>query len=287
MGGISMEKVIYTNSRGESVELGGEAPFILTKIEGTGAVNLNMQTQKSPYQDGVSYLNSTLDPRDLSIEVTILADNLNQMITFRKELIKTFNPKLGKGSLIYKLGNIEREITAIPELAPVFPDAGDFKEVMQKGLIQLFCPAPLWIDPQIEENEIITWVGGMVFPLTFPTAFSTAGDKIKNIINTGDVETPVKLEIYGKATNPKILLRETGEFIKINKHILSGEVLTVTTEFGNKRVELDGVNAFNYIDTSSTFFNLEIGDNVIELITDVSNDNASIKITYRNRYLGV
>lgn len=282
-----MERITFINSKGQSVELGDSAPFILTKIEGTGAVNVNVQSSKSSYQDGVSYYGNTLEPRSLSIEIMIIAENMEEMMNYRRKLTKVFNPKLDEGTLIYEIDGIKREIKAISELAPTFPDAGDFKDTMQPGLMQLYCPNPFWVDDYETSEEIITWIGGLSFPLKLPARFAMAGPKIVNIYNEGDVDTPIKLEIYGTATNPKVINRSTGEFIKVNRTLLSGDVLTVTTEFGNKRVELNGENVFHYIDLESTFFNLQAGDNVIELTTEDVTDNANIKITYRNRYLGV
>jgi len=282
------ERVIFTNSQGLSVELGNEGPFILTKIEGTGAVNVDIQTQKSPYQDGVSYIGNTLEPRPLSIEVMVLAENLHEMAKHRHKLLQVFNPKLEQGKLIYQLGNIKREIKAISELAPVFPENKDFKDTMQQGLIQLYCPDPFWLDNFEISEEITTWIGGISFPLRLPTTFAMAGPRIINIVNNGDVKTPVKIEIYGPATNPKITLRETGEFIRIKDTLTADDVVVITTEFGNKRVEKNGQNAFNILDLpDSTFFNLQVGDNVIEFTTEDVSNNANAKISYRNRYLGV
>lgn len=283
-----MEKVTFINSKGQSIQLGNDGPFILTKIEGTGAVNVDIQSQKSPYQDGVSYLGNTLDPRTISIEVMLLAETIEEMMIYRRKILNIFNPKLGEGRLIYEIGGIKREIKAISELAPVFADAEDFQDTMQPGLIQLFAPNPFWLDEFDISEEIITWIGGMKFPLKLPTQFSMAGPKIINVINKGDVEAPIKLEIYGPATRPKITLRETGEFLRIKEVLTADDVVTITTEFGNKRVELNGKNAFNILDfPESKFFSLQVGDNVIELTTEDVNNNANVKISYRNRYIGV
>src|SRR5690606_24488924 len=130
-----MEKITFINSKDQSVELGNDAPFILTKIEGTGAVNADIQTQKSPFQDGETYIDNTLEPRSLSIEIMVLAEDKEEMMKNRRKLLQVFNPKLGPGKLIYEFGNNRKEIEAISELAPVFPDAGDFKDTMQPGLI--------------------------------------------------------------------------------------------------------------------------------------------------------
>lgn len=282
-----MEKVIFINSKGQSVELGNDGPFILTKIEGTGAVNVNIQSQKSPFQDGETYLGNTLEPRSIPIQIMVLGEHVEDMAGKRSRLLQIFNPKLGQGTLIYEFGNIKREIKAISELAPVFPHAGDFSDTMQPGLVQLYCPNPFWFDEFETSDEIVTWIGGMTFPLRLPTRFAMKGPKKINIINNGDVETPVRIEFKGPATNPKIINHTTGEYIKVNRTLTSEDLLIITTEFGNKRVEINGQNVFNWIDLNSVFWQLEIGDNIVEYSSDDEVESASVKIAYRNRFLGV
>lgn len=282
-----MEKVTFINSQGFSVELGGEKPCILTKIEGTGAVNATLQTEKSYSQDGVTYIDNTLEPRSLSIEIMLLADNEKKMAEERHRLARIFNPKLGKGRIRYELGEIKREIEAIPELAPTFPYAGDFQETMQPALIQLYCPDPFWLDVEDTIEEIVTWIGGIKFPLGLPTAFAMKGDKKINIINRGDAETPARIEFIGPATNPKVINHSVGRYIQVNRTLNAGDILIITTDFGNKRVEINGQNVFNWIDLGSTFWMLQVGDNVVEYTSDDQIEPASVKITFRNRFVGV
>ena len=61
----------------------------------------------------------------------------------------------------------------------------------------------------------------------------------------------------------------------------------ITTDFGNKRVEINGDNVFHWIDLNSVFWQLQAGDNIIEYTSDDEVENAKVKISYRNRYLGV
>lgn len=289
-----MERVTFINSRGQSIQLGNDAPFIMTKIEGTGAVNVDIQTQKSPFQDGETYIDSLLEPRSLSIEVMVLADNREEMMINRRKMLQVFNPKLGEGKLIYECGNIKREIRAVSELAPVFPDAGDFKDTMQPGLIQLYCPNPFWLDTFIESEEMADWVGGLRFPLQLPMMFAGRSSRQHTVIhNAGDVDTPIVFEFLGPATNPVVTKVDTGEYIKVNKEIAANEKLVITTEFGNKKVILrnldtkEEINAFGWIDLGSTFFQLEPGNNLISYSADSGQETARVWIRWRNRYVGV
>lgn len=293
-----MEKLTFTNSKGQSVELGGNAPFILTKIEGTGAVDVNIQSQKSPYQDGSTYLDNTLEPRPISIEVMLLADTIGEMTENRHRLLKAFNPKLGPGRLVYQLGNIKREIEAISELAPVFSDAGDFKDTMQPGLIQLYCPNPFWRDLIETKEDISTEVGNFSFPWGIPPEGTELSIRtisfITNIYNPGDVETPVKIFLRARGTveNPIIENLNTGEYIKVKRTLSDGDVLEINTEFGNKRVEIirsngDRENVFHYIDYKSTFFSVEAGDTTIKYDAEIGENNLDVSIYYTPKYLGV
>lgn len=277
------EKLIYINELGKSVEISHTSLFFLESVEGLGAIKNIIYTQKSPNQDGVTEVGDSLEPRDINIEGSINSTNKEEILKHRRTLIQVFNPKL-KGKLRYQLGSFIKEVNCKVEYAPIFPSV---ESKFKKFLIQLYCPNPFWLDDFETSEEITTWVGGMRFPLRLPTKFAMAGAKIINIVNKGDAETPIKLEIIGPATNPKILNKTTGEYIKVNRTLSNEDILTITTDFGNKRVEQNGVSVFNYIDLSSTFFNLGVGDNVIELTTDDVNDNAKIKISYYNRYLGV
>lgn len=276
-----MAKLIYTNSRGDSIELGQSAPFFITKIEGFSDVENNISTIKSPNQDGESVVSENLDPRYIVIQGEYYFKDKQEG---RNKLIKIFNPKLS-GKLKYINGNMVREINCKAERTPIISSTN--KRTIPY-LINLFASNPFWLDEFDISKEIVTWIGGMKFPFRLPTTFAMAGEKIINVVNDGDVETPVKVEIYGPAINPKLIKRETGEYIRIKKELTAGDVITITTEFGNKRVELNGVNAFNLLDLpASTFFNLDVGDNVISLITEDVTSNANVKISYRNRYLGV
>lgn len=282
-----MEKVTFINSLGDSVELGAEAPFILTKIEGTGAVTASLQTEKAYSQDGVTYIDNTLEPRSLSIEIMILASDKRIMARERQRLARVFNPKMGKGRIRYKVGDIEVDIEAIPELAPTFPHGGDFQETMQRGLIQLYCPDPFWRDTKEAIKEITTWQGGLTFPLVLPDCFAVKTGKETNIYNAGDTATPVTVEFRGPATNPRIINHTIGKYIQVNQALAEGETLIITTHFGNKRVEINGQNVFNWIDLGSTFWMLQPGDNLIEYTSDDGIEPATVIISHKNLYIGV
>ena len=89
------EKIIYTNSRGVSIELANDAPFLLENVEGKGEIDADIQTQKAPFQDGVTYIDSLLSERSMELKVLVIDGNHDELLRKRQYISGVFNPKLG------------------------------------------------------------------------------------------------------------------------------------------------------------------------------------------------
>lgn len=284
-----MDSITITNQKRKSITLGRQAPYFLETIDGVGSVDVSMQSQKAPYQDGSTYIDNILENRALSIEGMIITKgDPDALLAARRRIQRVLNPKTGEVTITYQQGNQAKEIKGIAESTPVFPGGQGNKGLYyQKYLLHLLCHQPFWLDSYTESKEIITWLGGLTFPWILPTRFAMKGPPIINIVNKGDVQTPVRIEFKGPATNPKISNRTTGEYIQVRRELAYGDVLIITTDFGAKRVEINGQNVFNWIDLDSSFWQLQPGDNIIEYTSDVPVEPAAVLISYRNRYVGV
>lgn len=283
-----MKKLTYTNARGESVVFSNHPPFILSKFEGLGDVNADVQSQKSPFQDGSTHVDTILDPRYIDLEVAIVAENIDER---RRELARIMNPKI-KGKLRYEDEKVVREIECINEHVPNFPTK---HQSFNLARINMIAHDPYWQDTSPSVDEMSVFVGMFEFPLEIPhdegIEFGQQGEKIK-INNPGDVETPVRIEFNGPAVNPKVTNVTTGEYILVDRAIGAEQKLVITTDFGNKSVEIydeNGLveNAFHWIDLNSTFWQLIPGENVIQYGADIGMDTAKILITRHNRYVGI
>jgi hypothetical protein len=287
-----MQRIIFTNSRGQSVELKSSAPFLLQTIDGLGDVDADIQTQKAPFQDGSTYIDSVLQERAISLEIAILAADKPTLLQQRQYLASIFNPKLGPGKLRYENGEIIREIEAVADGVPVFPSGQDNRgPIFQKAMVNLLCPEPFWLD-EVSTSEKMSYIlGGLSFPLRLGTSFAQRGFK-KILNNQGDVATPVTIEFYGPATNPVVWNRTTGEFIRVSRTLAETDKLVITTDFGKKSVTIENAdgsktNVFNWIDLESTFWQLVPGENIIEFGSDSDSTKSRLVISYKNRYLSV
>lgn len=288
------EKMIFTNSRGESLEFSKKRPYILTRIR--DSLDADVQTQKAPFQDGTTYIDTLMDEREITLELAIFERTQTQVFERRAEILRVLNPKLGEGTLKYIYGDQEKEVKVVVERAPKFLSGQENRSPdFQSVRINLLCPSPFWLDVEETEIKFVAISGGLEFPIEIdPTMeFETmTGDRERSIINNGDVPTPVKIEFRGPSLNPKIENKTTGEYIKINQDLLENQRLIINTAFGNKVATLidannEESNALHYIDTESTFWNLIVGENVIEYTAETGQENAIVTLEYKRRYMGV
>ncbi|APQ73877.1 phage tail protein [Clostridium botulinum] len=288
-----MQKIIFKNERGQSIELGNSTPFILTKIE-IGSPKTTILTSKSPGQDGKTHHGTFLDERILPIEGAIVGDTVEDMYRKRQKLCSIFNPKIN-ATLTYINNASEHVINCIVDSSPTFREQIDD---MQEFLIQFYCPNPLWMDLIEEKEEIALWVGDFHFPLIIPPEGIIMGHRVSNLIvnakNRGDVECGMRIEFKALATvvNPSLFDVYTRKYIKIKRTLNAGDKLVVNTDFGNKRVEMirsNGVrqNVFYYIDLNSTFLQLAPGDNLFRYDAEKGLDNLEMALYYKPLYIGV
>ena len=290
-------KFIFTNSKGQSVEFTNDAPLFMKTYHGTGGSPVDIQTQKSPYQDGETLIDTVLEMRPITLEAVILGQSADEVTKYRRKLAQVLNPKLGQGKLRFESETGAHEIDVQPNGAPAFPGGEARGALYQECLIELLAPNPFWQDINATKTEIAIWRGAWEFPLELVEEGIELGYRepstIVNVFNRGDVECGIRIQFKALATveNPSLFNVNTREQFKINKVMSAGEVLTVTTHFQNKRVELNqnGVisNAFNWIDLQSTFLQLDVGDNVLKYDADDGLDNLDVSIWHTPQYLGV
>jgi hypothetical protein len=211
----------------------------------------------------------------------------------RRKITNICNPLNGTVQMTVTLndGSIyNRDITFTS--APVFPIGYENRNrEWQKVQLMYTANNPFWY----EETEINESFKGVEPLFNFPFTMSATtpivfGDIIPNNIatNYGQVEAPVVIEIQGACVNPRIENETTGEFIAFkNLTMTTNQTLVIDTTFGQKKVELDGVNVFNKLDFASTFFNLQIGDNSIDFSDETGATDTTIHFIYKNLYITI
>jgi len=86
-------EVIYINAVGERLVLRQARPFFLTRAEGLGRTRQTISTFKAPEQDGAFYIASTLDMRNITLEGTLVARDLEDTYSQRARCLRVLSPK--------------------------------------------------------------------------------------------------------------------------------------------------------------------------------------------------
>lgn len=285
-----MQTLIFSNTRG-TIEISQQEPYFLQNLEGISKLDVDIISQKSPQQNGSSYLNSYVQERNITFTFFVKADTKTELNNTKRTLTNLFNPNL-PSVLQYSNDTQTFEIDVVVEKTPDFIQTNR-GENYQVCFVSLIANNPYWRDLIDTEVTLTLSNGGLEFDLELSDEFEieTDGNKIVTINNVGDVPTPIEIVFTGPSQLSQLTNTTTGEFMLIEKPLVVGETLTVTTEKGNKTVTYDNgstqSNAFRYIDLDSTFFELVPGTNVLTFSAGFLLGNPTITVKYKNRYLGV
>ncbi len=289
----NIERLIYTNEKGESVEFSHTSVFHLDEVSGLSDVRNTIYSVNSMGQDGDTYLGSRIESREIEIVVSIKERKKELAAEQRRRLVHVLNPHFG-ATLTYEFGSFKRVINCNVDNAPVFAQ----KELFSQAAIQLTCLNPFWRKENETREDIAAWVGAFEFPEEIEADKGweigyRQPSVIVNVFNEGDAKTGIRAEFkaLGAVEDPEILNVDTKEFIKFHLQMQAGDVLTVSTGYGQKDVYLKrgGItsNAFRYIDPDSTYLQLSVGDNLIRYAAKEHLENLEVSIYHDDLYLGV
>ena len=295
---MEIEKLIYTNEIGESLELSTDSIYhcnVSKDVSGVSGVQSIIYSTNSMGQHGDSYVGQRIEARDVDVIGHINTRDKAQALELRRRFLKIFNPELG-GTLMYEYGSFRRVIGCRLHGKP----EAERKEVLIEFHIQLECLNPFWREEQEEKEDIASWVPAWEFPCEIeqdnPESMIfgyRAESVIVNCYNEGDVATGmrVRFSALGTVRNPIILNVDTQEFIQLNVTMQTGDIIEVNTVYGSKGAKLirDGaeIDYFRYVDVDSTFMQLAIKDNNFRYDAAEGVNALDVAIFYNKEYLGV
>lgn len=287
-----IEKLTYINERGESITFSHASVYHTNEVSGLSDIRNAIYSINSMGQDGDTYIATRIESREIEIVGSIKERSKDQTRKYRRALNHTMNPQYS-ATLIYEYGDFKRYIDCRVNNAPVFSR----KAIYQDFTIQLLCLNPFWREEQEIREDIAAWIGALEFPIEIPFTGWQIGYRqpslIVNVYNSGDVKAGIRIEFraVGEVENPSLLNIITQDFIKLNMTMEAGDVIIVTTGYGEKGVKLkrggQTTDAFRYLDVDSSYLQLEVGDNLLRYSADNHLANLEVSIYHNNFYLGV
>lgn len=212
--------------------------------------------------------------------------------TALRSMVDRMDPTRGAGRIrvTSPLGD-QREITcyyaAGLEMAERLGDASgpDFQRIP----LAFTAYDPYWYDVSPVSSPVWTVTDAPSFFPFFPLRLTASELVVDEIItNGGSVEAWPVWTIRGPGAGAKLTNTTTGQYLYFPALTLgAGQYITVDTRPGVKSVLLDdGTNLYPQLDTGSSLWPLQRGDNAIRLeMSGVSVTDSSLQVSYWRRYL--
>ncbi len=275
------------NERGELLELTHRLEYSVVDVQGITPPNANINTTPMAGGDGSSYNSSALNNRNIVILLYINTDIEKN----RQRLYRYFRVKR-KCRVHYK--NASRSVYADGYVETVEPTM--FKQT-QAVQISILCDDPYLKNEQSSLYEFSWTASYFEFPFSIPEEgieFSASNNVSSvDVINNGENEVGVEINLTasGAVLNPKIINVLTGEYFALNVDLDEGDVVKITTHRGKKRAFLykDGeeTNIMNAIASGSTWFKIDIGDNIFSYSADLGGAALAVSFTFTEEFVGV
>jgi len=281
-----MNYIEFRNEKGQRLIIGDNSDYSLINITGINPPKANINTSRIASFDGTKFISSFVNQRNIVMTLQINGD----VEANRLNLYDIFKIKR-KGTLYYRSDLINVQIEAYVELIESPP-----MEFPVKALVSLISPKAYFEALNTKRQNITSIDGHLEFPLELSPGFvfgTLETSQIVNVINSGDI--PIGMMIIYRATgeieNPRLVNTQTLDFIELNTSMQAGDVITINTEVGQKRIELDrgGVitNLFNTLVVGSKFLQLEEGDNLLFGSAESGVNALIIEVRYKEKYSGV
>lgn len=271
--------------------------YILDKVD-WGQIKGTHHSYKYVNQIGVYVTSTSLETRDVSVSGWIVSNSELHMSQRKKTLNGFVNPQQPI-ILMYKHYSLE----FLPDKTIKYSTTvKENNEVVCRFEITGLAANPLFKDTNTTNVPIAGMLGMFHFPMMLsavdngmPTVMMGLRQPslIVNITNSGSVQTGMNIvfKATGTVVNPSLINIYTQEQFKINKTLVAGETVVVSTTIGEKKIigTLNGVstNYFKYRDLMSAWLQLDIGDNAFKYDADNGIDSLDCTIEYNNKYLEV
>jgi len=283
-----MYTITVERQGGKRLTLTGFHSAYKVKYTGLGAVGANIITSSRGMVDGEKYNGSRAGARNIVLTVYING-NVEQN---RIRLYQYLAPK-SFVKLYYANGT--REVYAEGYVESNEPNQFT---ATSSNLISILCPSPYLSAIEAIVQDITDTVDMFEFPFSIEeegAEFSTLdGSGYVNVHNSGDVSTGAIFRVFAQSavTGANIYNAVTNEFFKITGTLEAGDLVTINTNAGNKRLTITKssgvtVNALHRMADGSSWLQMAVGDNYIAYTADEGAAAMSVSVEHNNLFVGV
>ena len=269
----------YENSIGKLVFAYDSALWV-TDISGVSSVDVDISEARSTGQIGSSIANQSVQPRSFSMDGAVFEPiGIN-----RAKLLDIIAPQVPSTLTILQNGE-SWFLDVTPQRTPEFTPGNG----VQYFQTRLHAAYPYWRTT----TSYAAQIAGLIAMLRFP--FFTGGEWwiskfgdsfFSTIKNHGNVpiEFLVTLTARSALANPEIYHVDTQKWIRINKAMVAGERVVVSTMYGSKGVTCisaagEITNGFRYLAIGSDLsLNLIPGSNLLRIDAASNREGLGVRI---------
>ena len=271
--------------------------YILKSVD-WGSIIGTHHSSKYVNQVGESITNTSLGTRPIKIEGWIVADDEKHMTLLKRKLNSFVNPQE-----VITLFYSEYKINFAPDETVKYSASTDENnEIFCKFQIDGTASNPLFSDDFETMSSFVTTTPSFHFPLILSPSLPDKGiifgkrsaSLIVNLANEGSIAVGMKIvfKANGTIVNPSLMNVNTQEEFTINKTLVDGEEIEITTSIGEKGVRGkigngDYTNYFMYKSIDSSWLQLEVGDNLFRYDAEDGIENLDVFVYFYNQYLEV
>ena len=276
------------NAKGEMFELTHDTQnYAIIGIEGLTPPPTIVNTSTGGTLDGTFHNSSRLDQRNIVITIHLRGDIEGN----RQRLYKIFNLK--KPCKVY-FRNENRNVKIKAYVETIEGDLFENGETIQ---ISLICPRPYFEDAATIYTELSKILKMFEFPFSLeqPEEMASITEYPQcSVVNTGDVDCGcmIYIQLDAAVTDLNIFNATKQEKMSFEYEFAANDEITISTISGEMYARLlrNGAqtNLLNYIKGGSTWFKLDIGENIFTFsVTSGSVDDVWISFETANLYGGV
>ena len=276
------------NENGNVVNINDNETYVVLNVSGLNPPSASIYTSKSLNKKGLKYNGSSLNERNIVIDIKLLGDverSRNALYEWidTEQYVKIYYKNGVKNA--YCEGYVE-DVTI------------DYFSQSEIVSVAIICPNPYWKDLQGIAADLSLLLSQFVFPFSIGSEgvpFSTIRDKnVSSVYNQG-AETGARFTITcnGEVKALKIYNAQEGskEAFQINATLPAGWIVVIDTESNPKTCKAfkpDGTteNLLKYV-VDPTWFTLKKGENVFGYSCEPDSLNAQVTIAFTHKYLGV
>lgn len=273
-----------------------ETDYLIGSVD-WGSASATHNTYEYPGQVGCSVSNTKISSRDIQIEgyvFYILSEkekiglSYENIIEYAYEKIKSKKEVLNE--LINPIDYVKicignYYIEGKPNASIIYGRGAEENNIyFCKFYFSVFCNNPMFKKNTVSRTNLKGSIGNFMFPFKIPkvgTFLSIRQDYLVVAVeNEGGVPVGGRIILTAKGSilNPEIENLNTGEKIRINKHMQLGETVIINTVDGVERGVSGGfpneiTNYLQYWDFNNTWFKFGIGTTMLGYKTDDASES--------------